>query len=90
MTDLKYTPTQKRILSVLSDGMPHLHEELRGCLNDELSCDVNLRMHLCLLRKKVRTLGQDIICELKGGKSYWRHIIVVPITDLHKLNGKAD
>ena len=70
-----FTPTQQRILNVLSDGMPHTKEEMRDCLNDELSGGNNLRVHLTYLRKKLRTVGQTIVYEFQWpNKMLYRHV----------------
>jgi hypothetical protein len=69
-----YTPTQVRMLRLFSDGMPHTKEDLHGCLPDELSAVEAIRFHICLLREKLRPIGQDIVCELDHGKTYYRHV----------------
>ena len=56
----EFTPTERDILAVLSDGMPHSRTELHACLPDELGGFVNLRMHISRMRKKLRPAGQDI------------------------------
>jgi hypothetical protein len=61
-----YTPTQQRILGVLSDGRPHWPTELQAVLNDELSED-GVRRHVCDLRKLLRPIGQDI------KREYWQY-----------------
>lgn len=79
----KFTPAQQRIISVLSDGMQHSPEELFACLWDELSAPVNLANHIKDLRKLLRPIGQDIICEIRGRHSnrqtLYRHVRVVGI-----------
>lgn len=58
-----YTPTERRILAVLSDGEIHMREELMKCLPDpEFSTNTHLNDHLVVLRKKLRAMGQDIVC----------------------------
>lgn len=69
-----YTPTQKRILAVLADGLPHSSEELLKCIGDDLSPSGNLRVHLSLLRKKLRPLGEDILCEYSYRTYSYRHV----------------
>lgn len=71
-----YTPTQQRILLLLSDGLPHTREEMLGCINDELSSMRNLRTHLVLLRKKLNMVGQSILYEFQGfpPKTVYRHV----------------
>lgn len=73
----KVTPTQQRILDLLSDGMRHSREEVFTCLNDELQKLENIQVHLCHLRKVLRPKGQDIVCELFQRRLYYRHIILL-------------
>jgi hypothetical protein len=79
----KYSPTQQRILALLSDGLPHAPRELVNCLNDNHP-DVpnsNLSVYITSLRKALRPLGQDIILEWHGRKPTYRHVRVVSIND---------
>lgn len=71
---LRFTPTQRRMLAVLADGQPHARRELRACLFDELGTASNIRFHLCSIRKVLRPLRQDIICELHRGTIKYRHV----------------
>jgi DNA-binding CsgD family transcriptional regulator len=65
-----YTPTQRKILAVLSDGRPHSREELFACLPDDLGSVSNVRAHLSILRRKLR--GRLIVCELHGRAAFYR------------------
>ena len=69
-----FTPVQSAILKVLSDGMAHRKQELHGCLMDELGSLTTVRVHLCHIRKKLRPIGEDIICELKNRNIWYRHV----------------
>lgn len=61
MIDTKYlTGTQKRIISVLGDGLFHNQSELKACLNDELTTVKTLSVHLVKLREKIRPMGYGI------------------------------
>jgi hypothetical protein len=55
------TPTQRRILAVLADGLGHRKAELWACLGDEKATKFVLATHLCNLRKKLRPRGYDIV-----------------------------
>lgn len=68
-----YTPTQKRILEALADGMPHSYAELLKCLNDDLGTLPLLVVHITNLRKKLPK-GEEIICQLAGYSRGYRHI----------------
>ena len=74
-----YTPTQQRILDLLSDGQPHPREELLECIDDELSNPHNLPNHLCLLRKRLPA-DHDIICQLLRNKIHYRHVRLLTCT----------
>ena len=79
--DGDFTPTQKRILTVLADGYRHSREELRRCI-DEYSELTTLRMHLSYLRTKLHRRGEDIICELYQRGIHYRHVrLLVPAGD---------
>jgi len=69
-----HTPTQGTMLRVLSDGFPHTREELHRCLPDELGPLSNIRAHLTSIRKRIRPLGQDVICELVNRRICYRHV----------------
>lgn len=80
-----YTPTEYRIIGLLSDGMPHSQKEMVKCLYDDDQGTVrNLIPHLHGLRKKLREIGQEIVCELVGNGTYYRHVrlLVSPFTPL--------
>lgn len=69
------TRVQQKMLDILSDGMPHSKEELHTCLSDDLGPITNIRAHLCMLRKVLRPIGQDIVCEYVHWKSlHYRQI----------------
>jgi DNA-binding response OmpR family regulator len=70
-----YTPTQQRMLAILADGMPHTREELHTCINDDLADMHVVNVHISLLRRKLRPIGQDIVKEIGFQfKHYFRHI----------------
>jgi DNA-binding response OmpR family regulator len=69
-----FTRTEKRLLAVLSDGKAHPRHELMACLNDELSERVVLRVHFSQLRKKLRPLGQDILCVYHMRSFWYQHV----------------
>lgn len=77
----KYTPTQRRILHVLSDGLSHTVSELRHCIWDEQAdLDVVIRDHISKLRK-VLPKGQDVISRKRpDGEWGYSHVRVVKIT----------
>jgi hypothetical protein len=70
----QFTPTQRRILAVLSDGLPHTPGELHACLDDELAGRNAVQFHLSKLRKTLREVGQDVICEYYQRRFTYRHV----------------
>ena len=86
---LRFSPTQRRILKLLSDGEPHRREELLRCIDEEtdpkkFTADGrNLQKHLCLIREKIRPRGHDIVCQLLHRAIHYRHIITltIPVTE---------
>jgi hypothetical protein len=49
---------------ILSDGLPHKKRELHGCLYDDMGALRNIQTHISLMRRQLRPLGMDILCEL--------------------------
>lgn len=69
------TPTQLRLLVILSDGEPHSRYQLRDeGLWDELGSVENVKNHIAAIRRHLRKIGQDIVCVLIDGQkiSYQR------------------
>jgi hypothetical protein len=76
---MKFTPTQERILKVLSDGKAHHKRELFACLDDELADPKGSAVvrHIVDMRKQLRPNGQDIICEYYYQKYLYRHVRLI-------------
>jgi hypothetical protein len=72
-----FTPTQKAMLDVLSDGKRHTKEELHNCLPDELGPMANIKAHLTAIRKKIQPTGQDIVCEYRYKVFYYRWVRMI-------------
>jgi len=51
----------------LSDGEPHTLEELKACVDDELSSNANVRQHISGLRKKLGIASLRVVCEVRRG-----------------------
>lgn len=67
------TPTQKKLLAVLADGMPHPISELCAAI-DSQCVPGNVVSQFTLMRKVLRPAGHDIICQLLHRKTYYRHV----------------
>lgn len=71
-----FTPTERRILKLLSDGGMHSRTELLGCLYDSLSGPPALRVAICDLNKKLTVSGSEIVCRSLGKYTVrYQHII---------------
>lgn len=71
---LMFTKTETRIIKLLSDGMPHERREMLECLLDVQARYINLQNHVVRLRQKLRTRNEEIVCELRKGSIYYRHV----------------
>ena len=72
-----FTPTQRRLLDVLSDGEVHDRDELVKCIGDELAVWKNVPPHLTAIRKKLRLNRQDIICQVVNRRFKYRLVGLV-------------
>lgn len=75
-----YVSVEQRMLNVLSDYKPHILAELHVCLEDTLGPLRNVHAHLTSLRKKLRPIGETILCERIDGVAYFRHVRLVAST----------
>ncbi len=76
MTDagpqIRFTPTQLRIVQLLADGKRHTSDEIHKLLWDETSDKNAIRFHISLARKTLRLIGEDIVCLFDSGFFYQR------------------
>lgn len=72
------TFTQYRMVELLRDERPHTRFELHRCLRDPLASLTTMRMHISLLRKKLKLHGYGITWELLSGESYYRLVRLSP------------
>lgn len=78
---MKFSGVQQRMLDVLSDGLSHTPKELQACLHDELGSITNIRAHLTHLRKKLRPMGSDVLCEMLNGETMYRQVRMMRPSD---------
>jgi hypothetical protein len=74
----KLSMIQEKMLAVLADGMPHKRQELIDCIGDELADYNNLHPHLTAIRRIIRPMGHDIICQLVNRQHHYRHVLLLP------------
>jgi DNA-binding CsgD family transcriptional regulator len=70
----EFTPVERRMLQVLSDGLPHTPQELHSCLWDDQGEVANIRRHIYEMRQKLRPKGHDIVCEVNRRQTFYRHV----------------
>jgi len=70
----EFTPTQTKILRVLSDGLPHKLPEVMACLDELTKRPNSLHRHLSSMRKILRPRGEDIICQFVSRQRQYRHV----------------
>jgi hypothetical protein len=70
----EFTPTERRILAVLADGLPHPRKEIIACMEDPLAQAKSIHKHLGSLKIKLRYRGQEILCQLIGKCLFYRQI----------------
>ena len=75
----KFTPTELKMLGVLSDGLPHSKAELKGCFPDEHAEASGVRVMICSIRKKMaaRGKGYTIVCEVSYNRYGYRHVRLI-------------
>lgn len=70
------TPTETKLLELLSDGQPHYHKELVKCLWDEMGGRNNVRQRIFHLRKKLPA-GQAILCVYHRKQFAYRLVSII-------------
>jgi len=78
---INYTPTQARIMEVLSDGERHSLEELHECLTDYRVTIPTIRVHICHIRKKLLPNRQDILSVNRGGRRFYQYVRLISTAD---------
>lgn len=73
----QFTKTQERILRVLADGQRHHKTELKEVLRDPEAQPRALIQHISILRKKLRPVGEDIVCEFYQRRIHYRHVRLI-------------
>lgn len=72
-----FTATEKRLMKVLSDHLPHRPRELLACLNDpQFSRLINVQDHLSNIRTKIRPHGHEIVCEIYNRTVHYRWVFL--------------
>jgi len=72
--DTGFTKVQQEMLDILDDGLPHTRLELHACLPDPESALSSIQRHIAVIRKLIRPVGHDLICELVHRRICYRHV----------------
>lgn len=76
--ELTFSPTEKRLLEVFSDGEAHSKRELfQRCIDDQYAQDSTLLAAISNLRKKLILRGEAVICEARHRKGFYRHVKLI-------------
>ena len=76
----EFTKTERKIIAMLADGRRHRVDEMEESVltNGEYENKrVALQMHISNIRKLLRPIGQDIICQLHSGKKHYIHVRLI-------------
>ena len=79
------TSMQRRIVNLLSDGMPHRPCEIPATLGDDLMNRSTVKMAVSRLRKLVEPSGLLIVCEWYNRGYAYRLVRAVRSEDLAHL-----
>jgi len=74
---LHLTPTERVLFEALADGEAHSPYDLLKLLDDELADKRTLHVHVHNLRRKVRAIGEDIMCQSFGRRLGYRRIKLI-------------
>lgn len=75
-----FTPTERRLLRVLADGLPHRKGDLLACMPDEAGLDANVATHIYRIRLKLAVRNHTIVQEQVSWRVYsWRLVSVATV-----------
>lgn len=79
----RFTGTQRYILDVLADGNKHSKDELIKAIDPTgQASEQNLRDHISLLNKRLRPVGQEVVCISNGTRqTLYRHMRLINTGD---------
>jgi hypothetical protein len=63
---------------ILQDGRVHTIKELYTCLYDDLAPERNVHAHVTAIRKQLRPIGQDVLCNRPNGETVFRIVLLYP------------
>jgi DNA-binding CsgD family transcriptional regulator len=78
---VNFTPTERRIVRLLSDGLPHPLAALKACLDDELAGPRAFRRHLTQIRRKLRDSGEAVLAVYHNRTLHYQHVRLLAAAD---------
>ena len=70
--DCPFTPTERAMLEILSDGKLHTREELKTCCGP---CSMPaIKYHLVNIRKKLKKRCEDVVCVRARYGFFYQHV----------------
>ncbi len=69
-----FTKVEHKVLGLLSDGLPHPRKEVFDSFEEPHMALSTMRHHISNVRRKLRLIGQDIICGVAGRRIYYQHV----------------
>jgi hypothetical protein len=80
LDNIRWTPTQQRIMDVLADGEEHARKEILQTIDSQIYvARGTLSKHLWIIRKLINPYGHDIICRSTQYGVWYRHVIRLPL-----------
>lgn len=73
----QFTPTERKIMNLLKDGLPKPSRKIWECLDDEMASMDAMRKHLSRMREKLKPLNHGIICEIYNRHVHYRYVILI-------------
>jgi len=74
-----FSPTQRRMLEVLSDGQPHAKSELHKACGP--CSEKTVVVHIFNLRKKLQRHGHDVACRRVRSRWCYQHVRLLAPSD---------
>ena len=72
-----FTPTERKMLSVLRDGLPHKRDELHKCLDDDMAQLSAIQPHISRIRRRLEPLGETILCVLHMRAIHYQQVRMI-------------
>lgn len=81
LEDLRWTPIERKMMILLLDSEWHPYTELHGCLWDDMAEPMEVGVHICNIRKKLKEIDRGIERGRRDGISCYRYVTLVPLVE---------